>query len=105
MAIGEIGMYITGAVGAEASRQSNVQAHGRLRSILDRVSGWVDWLMKRYAILTLFVLSAIPNPIVDVAGAIAGAARMPFMQFFGAVWAGKIVRALLLAYLGAYLFG
>lgn len=104
MAIGEIGMYITGAVGAEASRHSQAQAPGRLRSILDRVSGWIDWLMKRYAVLTLFALSAIPNPIVDVAGAIAGAARMPFWRFFGAVWAGKIVRALFLAYLGAYLF-
>lgn len=104
MAIGEAGMYIAGAVGAEASRQTSLQVPGRLRSLLARISGWVGWLMTRYGILTLFALSAFPNPIIDVAGAIAGAARMPFWQFLGAVWAGKVVRALLLAYGGAYLF-
>lgn len=61
-------------------------------------------LMTHYGVLTLFTLSPVPNPIIDVAGAIAGAARMPFWKFFCAQWAGKLVRALGLAYLGAYLF-
>ena len=104
MAIGEAGSYIAGAVGSEASRQSGLRLPGRLRAVFDRISGWVTWLMTHYGMLTLFTLSAIPNPIIDVAGAIAGAARMPFWRFFGAQWAGKTVRALSLAYLGAYFF-
>lgn len=104
MAIGEAGTYIAGAVGAEASRQSGLRVPDRLRPLFDRVSTWMTWLMTHYGMLTLFTLSAIPNPIVDVAGAIAGATRMPFWRFFVAQWAGKLVRSLLLAYLGAYLF-
>ena len=104
MAIGEAGSYIGGAVGAEASRQTGLRVPDRLRPLFDRIAGWVTWLMTHYGMLTLFTLSAIPNPIIDVAGAIAGAVRMPFWRFFVAQWAGKLVRALLLAYLGAYLF-
>lgn len=63
----------------------------------------MNWLMTHYGMLTLFTLSVIPNPIVDVAGAIAGAARMPFLRFLLTQWAGKVVRALLLAHLGAYI--
>ncbi len=104
MAIGEAGTYIAGAVGAEASRRNGLRVPGRLRPLFDRVSRWVTWLMTHYGMLTLFTLSAIPNPIVDVAGAIAGATRMHFWRFFVAQWAGKVVRSLLLAYLGAYFF-
>jgi hypothetical protein len=36
-------------------------------------SSTVDWLMDHYGFATLFVLSAIPNPLFEVAGLTAGA--------------------------------
>ena len=59
--------------------------------------------MDHWGMPTLFVLSAIPNPLFEFAGVTAGSVRMPFRQFFVSVTAGKIVRGILLAYLGTAL--
>jgi membrane protein YqaA with SNARE-associated domain len=60
----------------------------------------LDW-MKRFPFLTLFVMSAIPNPITDVSGLIAGRIRYPYFGFLLATFLGKAVRFGLSAYLGA----
>lgn len=57
--------------------------------------------MKRYDILTLFVLAVIPNPIFDLAGMAAGALKMPLLRFLLTCWAGKTVKMLAVAYAGA----
>ena len=62
-----------------------------------RVDGW----MRRYGLTTLFVLAAVPNPLFDVAGIAAGASRMPLRQFLPVTWAGKCVKFLAIAYIGA----
>ncbi len=46
------------------------------------------------------MLSAIPNPTFELAGITAGAVRMRFWRFMGAVLIGKNIRGLLLAFLG-----
>ena len=56
--------------------------------------------MRRYGMLTLFTLAAVPNPLFEVAGLTAGATRYSFLRFMGAVTPGKVVRGLLLAYVG-----
>jgi membrane protein DedA with SNARE-associated domain len=56
--------------------------------------------MQRHGSITMFVFSAIPNPVFDVAGTIAGAARMPAWKFFLSVWAGKTVKDILVAATG-----
>ncbi|MGE5251355.1 MAG: YqaA family protein [Bacteroidota bacterium] len=60
----------------------------------------LDW-MKRFPFLTLFLMSAIPNPITDVSGLIAGRIRYPYLGFLLATFLGKTVRFGLSAYLGA----
>jgi membrane protein YqaA with SNARE-associated domain len=60
----------------------------------------LDWMM-RFPFLTLFVLSAIPNPITDVSGLIAGRIRYSYWAFLLATFLGKTVRFGLSAYLGA----
>lgn len=67
------------------------------RAQYERVSG----LMRRYGLGVLFVLSLIPNPLFDVAGIIAGMMRIPVWQFLAATWAGKVVKATLVALAGA----
>ena len=48
--------------------------------------------MQRHGMLAIFLLGAIPNPIFDVGGIIAGALRMKGWKFIVAAWAGKAIR-------------
>ena len=63
----------------------------------DRVSRW----MERNGLVTMFLMSTIPNPLFDIAGLAAGAVRMPMNRFFAAVLAGKVVKDIWMGALGA----
>ncbi len=104
MAVGEITAYYGGYLGAELVRGREFGGPRRLRRIIERVVGGVNWLMQRWGMATLFVLSALPNPLFEVAGLTAGSVRMPFRRFLISVTAGKILRGILLAYYGANAF-
>lgn len=70
----------------------------------ERVHRW----MERRGVVTMFVLSAIPNPLFDVAGIAAGALQMPLRRFFLSVLAGKILKDMFMAAvggLGVFIFG
>lgn len=86
--IGELTGYLAGLGG---------QAIVEKRGMYDRFLGW----MERYGIFALFVLAAIPNPFFDVAGIIAGMSKMKVWTYLLVTWAGKIVKFILIAYLGA----
>lgn len=63
------------------------------------------WLQRQLntplrAFVVLFVLSAPPNPFFDVAGLTAGTLGVPLPIFVGATFSGRVVRMLILAYLG-----
>jgi membrane protein DedA with SNARE-associated domain len=103
MAIGETTAYYGGYLGAEMMRGRELPGPKRFHGAIQRVAHWIDWLMKHWGMPTLFVLSAVPNPLFEFAGVTAGSVRMPFRQFFVSVTAGKIVRGILLAYLGTRL--
>jgi membrane protein DedA with SNARE-associated domain len=63
-----------------------------------RIKQW----MERHGVATMFVLSVIPNPFFDIAGAAAGAVRMPLGRFFLAILAGKIIKDTLIAAVGDF---
>lgn len=63
----------------------------------ERIKGF----MQRRGFLTLFVLSAIPNPVFDLAGLAAGILRYPVPKFLLACWLGKTVKAVVIACLGS----
>jgi membrane protein YqaA with SNARE-associated domain len=71
------------------------------RALYGVVQSW----MHRHGTITMFVFSAVPNPIFDVAGIIAGATRMPWWRFFLSVWAGKTVKDILIAATGVASLG
>lgn len=100
MAVGEITAYVAGMAGAQLSKEEQFRAPRRLQPLVDRVVRWIDWLMDRYGVPTLFTLAVVPNPLFEVAGLTAGATRFPFWKFMAAVTPGKVVRGLLLAYVG-----
>ncbi len=86
--LGEMTGYLAGTSG---------QAIVENRDMYDRFQGW----MQRHGLLALFVLAAIPNPFFDVAGIIAGISKIPVPTFLAVTWAGKVVKFLIIAYLGA----
>lgn len=86
--IGELTGYYAGVGGKEF-----VTNDKRVK----KVEGW----MQKYGLWTLFVLAVIPNPAFDLAGIVAGATKVPVYKYFFVVWAGKLIKFLTIAYLGA----
>ena len=92
--IGEMVSYLLGATGSPWIRRQ--QAYRRVE----------DWI-KRWGLLVVFVIAATPNPVFDIAGAVAGAAGLGWRRFFVASWAGRLIKNVLIAFLalgGAALF-
>jgi len=56
--------------------------------------------MRKYGDVTILVLAFIPNPLFDVAGAIAGILRMPVWKFLIYCVIGKILKMMMFAYAG-----
>jgi len=87
-ALGEITGYMAGF-----SSQAVIE-HAR---VYERLSGW----MRKNGPLTIFVLSAIPNPFFDLGGAAAGALKMPMPKFLLFCWLGETVKMLIFASAGS----
>lgn len=62
---------------------------------------WMD----RYGLVAVMLLAAIPNPVFDIAGLIAGASKIKWWQFLIAAWIGKTIQGILVAYAGALSLG
>ncbi len=62
----------------------------------------VEYWMRQRGWLLLFAISAVPNPLFDVAGIAAGALRYPLWRFLLAVGAGKQVKFFMVAYACLY---
>ena len=91
-AIGEFSGYALGYAGTDVVKRQRIYAT------------FERWMQTR-GMLTIFLLSTFPNPLFDLAGAAAGAARMPMARFFLAALAGKIIKDLFLAYGGSFSIG
>jgi membrane protein YqaA with SNARE-associated domain len=64
-------------------------------------SRMVEW-MKRWGSVTIFILALIPNPLFDIAGAVAGLLRFPLWKFLLFGTAGRIPKHILFAYIGVW---
>jgi len=90
--IGELTGYVAGIQGKEfVNKNEKIQ----------KVEKW----MKKYGLWTIFVLAAIPNPVFDLAGIVAGATKIPVWKYFIVTWAGKFVKFLIISEVGALSFG
>ncbi len=88
-AIGEISGYMAGYSGQIVLR--NNQTYLRLER----------WMKRRGAIV-IFVLSFVPNPLFDLAGAAAGILRYPLWKFLLFCFLGKTPKNMLIALAGAW---
>lgn len=87
-ALGELTGYIVGMSGQTVFED---------RPLYWRIEGW----MRKSGTLAIFLLAAVPNPIFDIGGLIAGGLRMPAWRFVLGAWLGKSLRFVMLAYAGA----
>ncbi len=90
-ALGELSGYLVGFSGQPMLEKS------------ENVKKLTEW-MQRNQSWTIFLLALVPNPLFDMAGFMAGAARMPVWKFLFFCLLGKIAKMLAFAYLGAGIF-
>ena len=88
-ALGELTGYLAGYTGQALIPHSD--SYDRLERLTRRYGGWA-----------ILVLAMIPNPAFDIAGAVAGAMRMPVLTFLLFAFVGKTLKMLVTALAGAY---
>ena len=88
-ALGELTGYLAGYSGQGIAQRSNMY---------NRFEKW----MHKNGPLAILVLSAIPNPFIDIGGVAAGALKMPVAKFLFWCWIGETIKMLVFAYAGAY---
>ena len=91
-ALGELTGYAAG-FGGQAVIE-NVEIYDRL----------VSWMERRGGI-TIFVMSVIPNPFIDLAGIAAGSLRYPVWRFLLFCLLGKTIKTTLTAWAGSQSIG
>lgn len=70
-----------------------------------RVYQRLKYWMENHGMLTIFVLSAIPNPFIDLAGISAGASKYAYYKFLLACWLGKTVKTLVFSWAAIHSVG
>ena len=91
--LGELSGYVAGASGR------GLILHNK------SFNSHLHWFTTRYTYPALFVLAALPMPVFDLAGVIAGAMKMRISHFLTVVISGKIVKHILVAMIGAGSWG
>lgn len=87
--LGELSGYYAGYLGKKIAVPETVSGNGRFER-------WIQ----RYGVWAIALLAFQPILPFDIAGLIAGAARMPLYKFLPALWAGKFPKYVLLTYAG-----
>jgi membrane protein YqaA with SNARE-associated domain len=90
--LGELTGYLAGYAGQGIVGNQKLYA---------RLTKWMSGRHFLTGYLLIFLLSAIPNPLFDIAGIAAGALRMPVGGFLVSCWLGKTLKALAIAFIGA----
>ena len=88
-ALGELSGYYAGYLGKRIAISEQVAGYNRV----------TEW-MNRYGIWAISLLAFQPVIPFDMAGLVAGAAKMPMYKFLPALWAGKFPKYIILCYSG-----
>jgi membrane protein YqaA with SNARE-associated domain len=86
--LGEMTGYIAGYGGSVLIKNG---VYEKIAALMNRWGAWV-----------IFALAAIPNPIFDIGGLVAGATKMRWWKFLIAVCAGKTIRFVILGLTGSW---
>jgi hypothetical protein len=96
--VGGLSIYMTGYGSGTAI--SNIK-HDKLQAVYLRMLKWVE----RRGSLTLFVLSAVINPLFYPAALAAGALRFGLRRYFLICWGGKTIKGITVAMVGYWGLG
>jgi uncharacterized membrane protein YdjX (TVP38/TMEM64 family) len=88
--LGELSGYYAGYLGKRIAINEHVAGYNKVR----------EW-MNRYGIWAISFLGFQPVIPFDIAGLVAGAAKVPLYKFLPALWAGKFPKYFILCYSGA----
>ncbi|MCX8061122.1 MAG: VTT domain-containing protein [Anaerolineales bacterium] len=102
-----LGVAIAASLGATAGEISGYLAGFGGQVMVERFEVYqklTQWMQKHGGI-TVYILSAIPNPFFDVAGMAAGALKMPLHIFFFWCFLGQTTKMLIFSFLGSGLLG
>ena len=94
-AVGEMTGYLLGL-----GMSPDLDEDASIAGLGEKQMKWLRWLrpkFRRWGAIAIFVLAAIPNPIFDMGGILAGMARMAWWKFLFAAVLGKTVRFILLS--------
>lgn len=89
-AFGELTGYVAGAKGSALIPPRQRRQFDNLQNLTERYGAWL-----------LLALSAIPFPLFDLAGIVAGILRMRVASFLLAVAAGKTIKYIILILVGS----
>jgi membrane protein YqaA with SNARE-associated domain len=94
MIYGPIGVGVVAGLGSALGELTGYMAGAGGKALIPQGQRYeqLTRFMQRHGMLSIFLLGAIPNPIFDVGGLIAGALRMKVWKFVVAAWAGKAIR-------------
>lgn len=94
MIYGPIGVGIIAGLGSAIGELTGYMAGAGGKALIPkgRVYEQLHHFMQRHGMLTIFLLAAIPNPIFDVGGIIAGVLQMKGWKFLLAAALGKSIR-------------
>ena len=98
--LGMAGCYALGKAGSRVAERSQPEPGSRLYRWSQRVAEWYT----RNVTTASFFIAAIPNPVFDYAGYLAGLAGVDQKRFLAATFLGKVVQSLVVALLGYYAF-
>jgi len=87
--LGELSGYYAGYLGKKIAVAEHIRGYNRVE----------DW-MNQHGLWAIFFLALQPVIPFDIGGLVAGAARMPLQKFLPALWAGKLIKYIILCYSG-----
>ena len=87
--LGELSGYYAGYLGKRVAIAEHMGGY-------NRVADWMD----QYGPWAIFFLALQPIIPFDIGGLVAGGARMPLQKFLPALWAGKLIKYIILCYSG-----
>lgn len=87
--VGDLVAYLIGYTGREAFIDTKKLRHQVIQDVFEKHGG-----------LFIFFIALVPNPFFDAIGVVAGLFFYPVKRFFIYIFLGRLLRNLLLAYLG-----
>jgi len=95
-------------VGSAIGELTGYLAGDGVRDIMNsriKESKKMEEFVRKHDVAAIFALAFLPNPLFDVAGVIAGSLKIPWWRFLLSCAAGRTLRYVLLALLGAFTLG